>query len=299
MNRKLKVVIIILIIITDISIFLNFYYFEKYEIEKYRAINSENNENNAFVHFSIDDCINIFYDLDENKNKYNSIFDNSLLKYLKKLNSEYGCKFSLYVFENNETFNIKDCTEKYKDEFEENSSWLKFGFHGLNTNSDYNRQEDKMKLVNDYKLVINNLKRIVGEKSITNIFRIEKFLCNSENAKELKEEIKDYTLLGADTENRLDYYLTEEKNKKLFESECYFDQDTKILFYNTDFRLENIENNNINKMLDSMQDKNLIIFTHEWIFDNVRSQVSIKYKINEICKYAIKNGYKFEYPYNN
>ena len=72
-----------------------------------------------------------------------------------------------------------------------------------------------------------------------------------------------------------------------------------ISIYNTDFRLENININNIDKMLEELQDKNLVIFTHEWIFDSIKSEVSIKYKIDKICKYAIKNGYKFEYPYRN
>lgn len=56
-----------------------------------------------------------------------------------------------------------------------------------------------------------------------------------------------------------------------------------IAICNTDFRLENIIRNNIDKMLDEMKDKNLIIFTHEWIFDNIKSEISIKYKMNEIC----------------
>ena len=47
------------------------------------------------------------------------------------------CKLSLCIFENSDTFDISQCTDKYKKEFEENSNWLKFGFHALNTNSDY------------------------------------------------------------------------------------------------------------------------------------------------------------------
>lgn len=297
MNKKIKVIVTILIIINIISVFLFFFTYEKYKIEKCRIINMENVENDAYVHFSIDDCINIFYDLNKNQNKYKSIFENRLLKYLKYLNSEYGCKFSLYVFENNNVFDIKNCTDKYKDEFERNSSWLKFGFHALNSNSDYNN--DNIEIVEDYNKVIENLKRIVGEKSITNVFRMEKFLLNEKNAKLLKDSIKDYSLLGADTENRADYYLNEEQNKELFRSEYYYDENIKIAIYNTDFRLENISNKNIDKMLCKMNDKNLIIFTHEWIFDSIRNSIATKYKIRKICNYAIKHGYKFDYPYKN
>ena len=293
MNKKIKTIITILIISVICILFL-FCGYQKYEIKKYKTLNLENN---SYIHFSIDDCINIFYDLDKNQDKYKSIFENKLLKYLKHLNSEYGCKFSLYVFENNDSFDISNCTGKYKEEFEQNSSWLKFGFHALNSNSNYNI--DNIQVVDDYNLVIKNLKRIVGEKSITNIFIIEKFLLNEKNAKDLKERINDFSLLGADTDNRLDYYLNEEQNKELFQNEYYYDEDNKIEIYNTDFRLENISSKNINKMLSEMNDNNLIIFTHEWIFDNIKSSIITKYKIKKICQYAIKHGYNFAYLYKN
>lgn len=227
MNKK--IIIIILSIITLISIIFNIYYLDKYQIEKYRAINSENNyKANSFVHFSIDDCINVFYDLDNKQEKYNSIFDNKLLKYLKKLNTEYGCKFSLYVFEKNDVFDIENCTTKYKEEFEENSDWLKFGFHALSGNSDYNHDSENIE--KDYNTVINNLTKIVGKNSITNTFRMEKFLLNKENARKLKEQIGEYSLLGADTENRLDYYLTEEQNRQVFMDEYYFDEELRNIY---------------------------------------------------------------------
>lgn len=296
MNKKVKVIITILMISITFTPII-FYGYQKYEIKKYKTLNLENDKNNAYVHFSIDDCINIFYDLDKNQDKYKSIFENKLLKYLKHLNSEYGCKFSLYVFENNDSFDISNCTSKYKEEFEQNSSWLKFGFHALNSKSDYSN--DNIQIVEDYNLVIENLKRIVGEKSITNIFRLEKFLLNEKNAKILKDGIKDFSLLGADTENREDYYLNEEQNTKLFKNEYYYDEDNKIEIYNTDFRLENISSKNINKMLFEMNDKNLIIFTHEWIFDSFKNSITTKYKIEKICKYAIEHGYSFDYPYKN
>lgn len=285
MNKKFKVIVTILIITNLIFTFLFFYIYEEYKIEKCRAINIENNEYNAYVHFSIDDCINIFCDLNKNQNKYKSIFDNKLLRYLKYLNSEYGCKFSLFVFENNDYFDISNCTDKYKEEFEKNSSWLKFGFHALNSNSNYNN--DNTEIVKDYNIVIENLKRIVGEKSITNIIRIEKFLLNEKNAKRLKDNIKEFYLLGADTENRPDYYLNEEQNMEVFKKEYYYDENLEIEIFNTDFRLENISNKNINKMLCEMNDKNLIIFTHEWIFDSIKSSISTKFKIRKICNYAI------------
>ena len=66
MNKKVKVIITILMISITFTPII-FYGYQKYEIKKYKTLNLENDKNNAYVHFSIDDCINIFYDLDKNQ----------------------------------------------------------------------------------------------------------------------------------------------------------------------------------------------------------------------------------------
>lgn len=261
---------------------------------KNKQLKKVNNERNAFIHFSIDDCIDLFYDL--NNSNYESVFENDLLKYLKKLNSEFGCKFSLFVFGRNEKFDLEDCTDRYRDEFVKNSEWLKFGFHAISGNSNYDEQNN---IVNDYNYVIDNLNRIVGSESITETIRIEKFLLNEENAKKLCDNNITINLLGADSENRKDYFLSEEQNKKLFQQEYLYDDNTGITFYNTDIRIENIKLFEIDKILDESNDKNLIIFTHEWMFYGRKNRIFTKLKIEQICKYAKKRGYKFDYPYIN
>ena len=87
---------------------------------------------NKFIHISVDDTIEIFRDLTENENKYDSIFDNEILKFMQKCHNLYGTKFSMYVFYNyGEGITLEQCTNKFRSEFEENSDWLKFGFHAL------------------------------------------------------------------------------------------------------------------------------------------------------------------------
>ena len=205
-----------------------------------------------------------------------------------------GCKFSLYVFENSDTFDISQCTDKYKKEFEKNSNWLKFGFHALNTNSDYSK--DNNEIDKDYKKVINNLIRIVGEKSITNTIRIEKFLLNKQNAIKLSKISENLKLLGADTKDREDYFLNNYENDILFKNDEYYNEETDIIIYNTDLRIEKMDQFNIAKNLDELNDNNLIIFTHEWMFNGLKNRILTKLKIEEICKYAINNGYRFDYP---
>lgn len=122
----------------------------------------------------------IFKNLSDNEKEYHSIFENQTLKFLKECHEIYGAKFSCYVFYEFNGIKLLECTEKFRNEFEQNSNWLNWGFHALNAEVNYsivNQEQAKL----DYELVIKQLKRIVGEKSITTVVRLEKFCCNREN----------------------------------------------------------------------------------------------------------------------
>ena len=84
-----KKYIIICSIIVLLLILLNISTINRYMIQKKRANNLENVSKISYIHISIDDCIDIFEDLNTNKEKYKSISDNNLIKYLKYLNEEY------------------------------------------------------------------------------------------------------------------------------------------------------------------------------------------------------------------
>ena len=87
-----------------------------------------------YVHFSIDDVNPVFKDLTLNKDKYNNIFDHDFFGFLKELNEKYGTKVTLYCFYSLNGFNISDCTDKFKNDFAENSKWLKIGYHSFSEN---------------------------------------------------------------------------------------------------------------------------------------------------------------------
>ena len=107
-----------------------------------------------YVHFSIDDTIEIFGDLTQNEENYKTIFDNETLKFLKECNERFGAKFSMYCFGEFNGIDLENCTDKFKKEFEGNSEWLKFGFHALNNTRDYSKLSEK-ETRRDYQQVIN------------------------------------------------------------------------------------------------------------------------------------------------
>ena len=248
-----------------------------------------------FIHISFDDCIDIFENL--SSHNYNSIFENKFLSLLKEMHNLYGAQFSLYCYNKNDNFELKNCTTRYKRQFEDNSEWLKFGFHANDSSSNYN----DFSIIDEYNLCIESLKNIVGEKSLTNIVRLDRFILSQDNIKELKNSSYPVIgLLGADTNNRQNYYLTEDENNQLFSNGYLYDYENNIFFYKTDIRIENLQLKNIWKSLEEKirgGDDNLIVFSHEWKFYGKKDFTISYLKLRKICEYSISNGYNFGYPY--
>lgn len=79
--------------------------------------------------FYIDDHSFLFTDLAKERPK--SAFDHFYLKGLKAIHDKYGFKVTLNAFYHNDhhDFNLCDMPDIWKNEFIDNSDWLKFSFH--------------------------------------------------------------------------------------------------------------------------------------------------------------------------
>lgn len=127
-----------------------------------------------------------------------------------------------------------------------------------------------------------------GAKSITQVVRIEKFVCSEENIIAMsKGNYGIRGLLGADSENRINYYLNETENKKLFLNGYLYDNSSNIMIYATDLRLEKIDDV-VEFLSQHSDDKQLVIFTHEWAINS-----EVLSKIEEVCNWAKENNYKY------
>lgn len=84
------------------------------------------------VHLSFDDCYMCLKDISVDSTKHISIFDNSFLCELKSIHELTGAKFTLYIYEQADGFNIKNVPAKFICELRENSEWLKIGYHAKN-----------------------------------------------------------------------------------------------------------------------------------------------------------------------
>ena len=114
----------------------------------------------------IDD--NIFFLTDIAKERPKSLFDHFYLRALKDIHEKYGTKFILKCFyENNHTpFKLKDFPNIYKQEFIDNSNWLRLSFHAYSEFPDRPYQRTAAEKLNaDYELVRDELIRFAGAET--------------------------------------------------------------------------------------------------------------------------------------
>lgn len=257
--------------------------------------------NSKFMHVSLDDFILAFEDITKNEGKYKSIFDNDTFSYLKDLHDKYGAVISCYSYYENDdaSFNLSKCTNKFAKEFEENSDWLKFGFHTYNGSKNYEKtNSDEAK--SDYDKVIGELLRITGnDKCIDRVVRLQNFAGNEESVQAMENTYDGIEgVLGADDKRR-SYDLNDEDNSYLYRYDYYID-DNGLDFFRTDLRMELIDDidKELGKVKNGSEYKNkndiLIVFTHEWQLPNDE----IKEKLEKCCKFANDNEYVFDYPMN-
>lgn len=187
------------------------------------------------------------------------------MQFYVKMDEEYGVVFSCYCFYNAwYDFVLSDATDRYRNEFEVNSNWLRFGFHGYgfdetDTDRTYEMPESAGQLLKDFELVTNQLLRITSKKNIDKVLRLSSY----KGSRDGLEKLRDCGVEGflcAEDEERESYYL-EKKSRKLYEKGKI--RDNKIGFYRTGIRVENEEE--MEKSVERIVSMGLplIVFSHE------------------------------------
>lgn len=235
---------------------------------------------NKMIHMSLDDFYVALYDITENANKYNSIFDNMTFNFLKQMHEVYNAKFSLYCFDN-----ISNITTKFKQEFINNSDWLKFGFHASgDVRYELNTEQEATEFNTSFLNVKKSIYNFAGENSFCEIYRIHYFSC-PELCKKGLLKLGCKGLLSAD-DTRISYDLTEAENKVLYNDNIFYKD---IYYYKTNMRYE-LENDVISK-LETLKNNNiLVLFTHEQELNN-----NVLDKIRKSFEWLKSNGYYFTF----
>ena len=233
------------------------------------------------IHFSVDDTIDVFKYLTENK--CSSVFQNPTLKAFKELNEKYGFKVSMYCFYETDGFNLSMCPDKYRDEFRQNANWLKFGFHALNEKTDYANGKAE-NFGEDLNKTLTALRNTVSEEAVTYNVRLGFGHGNIECIKKMKECCKQFNVLYGVDDTRKVYYLDENENKSYLEKGAFYDENLKITIKNCKKRLE--ENSSVKDDAESAEKSGISpFFTHECHLQKEK----ILNDIETLCK----SGHKF------
>lgn len=261
----------------------------------------EMKNSNKFFHFSLDDFKDAIADIVTNANTYNSIFDNSTFAKLREWHLKFGITVSLYVKRT-----MSDIPAKFKNDFIYNKDWMKFGYHGNGESWKTATYENGKQWWNDF---VNGIMKSIGNYDIIDrVPRNDYFKGTLESCRgERDANCGCLGFLGCDDwsynkeARETNYYLSDEQSTYLDARDRYYDSETQLCIFKTDFRLEQIQQrwrnvkvclNYYNSAGGAMQAFDMIVFSHEWNFMQFASDAET------IFAWALDKGYRFDFPMN-
>ncbi len=246
--------------------------------------------------FSVDD--NIIFLKDITYSGYNSIFENPYLSMYKRLHEKYGLKVQLNLFYQTDDFNLSIMTDKYKNEWIENSYWLQLSFHSRSElpmppykNSGYDE------VYNDCKLVHDEIIRFAGEQTLNLHTTIHCCDTTKEGVLALYDAgIRGLVgIFGTNEKQRNCYALNYEDYKVLYEKPFYFDASSKMYFFNINMVINTFKAEDIENHLSQLIGREYIeVMIHEQYYyeDYPWYQPDFENKLKITFSYLLNNGYK-------
>ena len=256
------------------------------------------------LHFSFDDTCWCLYDLIQNANTYESIFDEPFFEMLKEVHDSTGMVFTLNTFnsiaENTSGyyptgFSISNVPNKFQSNFQANKGWLNFAFHAKDENTNYNTASGAG---TDYATFVSAIYTLTGDYDcIDRVTRLGYFGGSLANCLALRDAAHGPVgFFGADDTRAYDYYLTADQYGLLRKKGKFFDETNKLFFIKTQYRTfatgkQDVENNLCFQKVTEF-------FAHEYEghLGATWDLTTMKNNIISLATWATGLGYKFEYP---
>ena len=254
------------------------------------------------IHISFDDVTACLSNL--SSNTYLTLFEEPFFGWLKRLNTTYGARFSLYVY-NLET--LASVPETYRQEFFDSRHWLKFGLHSKTSGYNYaSGTYDGAQ--SDWNTLVENVVRITGSyQSLDRIPRLHNFAGNLESVLGMRDaDCGALGFLGAD-DSRVSYHLTDEQNQSLISQSVYNDTENDLIIFRTNYRGERLGSSE--GMYDKMEAfyanptyadcfSPFVWFTHEPYVYKKSELSEYAENVEDVCRFAYDYGIPFVYPQN-
>jgi hypothetical protein len=251
---------------------------------------------------SIDDNIWFLRDIQQNKDGYQSLFDNAFLGFLKSVHSQYGTKVHLNLFYETEGFNLSKFTDQYKPEWKANADWLRLSFHARAEFPDQPYIDAGYEEVKrDCDLVMNEIQRFAGEQVMHSVTTIHWGEATVEGSRAMRDA--GYTgQLGYfnvdDDQYPASYYLTEPQRRHMKKRFVWRDTAENITFVRTSIVIDTKKIDEIVPHLNQHEKQGskppyLDLLVHEQYFYSFYHNYQPDYrdKILTAVKWADDNGY--------
>ncbi len=238
--------------------------------------------------FSVDDTVLLFRQLSERAPK--TIFELPTLSFFQKLHREYGAVVSFYAFmTDGKGFTLNDTPDCYREQFEENAAWLKFGVHASDYTNSFTQGKDDE---NTYGQIYAQLVRTVGERSIDKVFRPHFFRIDQPILHHLRQLGKTVGVHCPDDDRECHPFTEAEKCKLAQDGILRKDG---ILYVKSQTRLESLNEQTFSKFLqDLLRQKFISVFTHESFLTDEK----ILNHFLEICQFAKERQLVWNFPMN-
>ncbi|MCF0246358.1 MAG: hypothetical protein HUJ55_06000 [Ileibacterium sp.] len=245
-----------------------------------------------YIHYSIDDVWNCLNDLIQKESVYSSIFDNPYFARLKEIHDQTGAVFTLNTFNRSVTdqsYNISNLPSKFAHEIQNNSSWLRFAFHGKDINSDYLKED----VNEDYKTFLDAMQKFTGGSTCIDRFtRLNYFQASLDSIKGLKTASVPIEGLLTSDDDRWNYYINYEEAAVIPENGKFIDTKHGLVFLKSAPRLDHCTAEELIKTLST--DSSFSNFSE--VFFHEVSGIEQLDKIAQIAAWADSQGYVNAYP---
>ncbi|MBO9616832.1 MAG: hypothetical protein J7619_29365 [Dyadobacter sp.] len=251
---------------------------------------------------SIDDNIWFLRDIQQNRDRYASLFDNPYLGFLKQVNAEYGTKIHLNLFYQTDGFNLSDFTDQYKNEWKANADWLRLSFHALQEFPDMPYVKAGYEEVkHDCDLIMSEIRRFAGTEVMHSVTTIHWGEATAAGSRAMRDAGY-WTQVGYfnvdDDQYPASYYLTVPQRRHIKKRFVWRDTEQDITFVRASIVIDTQKLEAIKPHLDS-HEKNghkppyLDLLVHEQYFYPFyfNYQPDFRDKIRTAVQWAGENGY--------
>lgn len=256
---------------------------------------------------AIDDIVWSMMELTERAADIRSMFEVPFFGLFRDLHSEYGTKVHMNLYYTDETgkFNLSMVPEKFREEFRENSGWLKFTFHARANDPDHIYQHAPYsELLHDYHQVTNEILRFAGPEVNTDVNGLHFAETTLEGARALRSVgircLVGYYITDRNGSPSIAYYLNREQNVHCFERDFWVDNAEDIIFSKDKMVIDQCRLEEIESTLDYLKNERpheagtMNFVTHEQYFYPRfwACQKDYRQKIFTAVGWAAKNGYE-------